>query len=225
MIFMFVYLHFIRQFCFTWQTVGYRKSVHFDLFWPFLTFLWRHRSKYKVNIIVSCRVRRDISNAVWIFTLRLLLLKIRRGGGSSSGRVTRETSSGRGLNMTPCVKFEPQVTTGQVTRSGQSQKWLSDFNPAFAGVLRHPRLVGGGGGVKRPPRHNSRTNGRRETNDAAFESSRWDDPKAPPKFSKWGHVSGQGQVKSQNRGFQVTSHRDLKVISFGQKLTSSTPEI
>ena len=35
--------------------------------------------KNKVNIIVSCRVRRDFSNAVWIFTLRLLLLKIRRG--------------------------------------------------------------------------------------------------------------------------------------------------
>ena len=81
MIFMFALLHFIRQVCFTWQTVGYRKSVHFGLFfWPFLTFLWRHRSKNKVNIIISCRVRRDLSNTVWIFTLRLLLLKIRRGG-------------------------------------------------------------------------------------------------------------------------------------------------
>ena len=49
-------------------------------FWPFLTFLWRHRSKNKVNIIVSCRVRRDLSSVVWIFTLRLLLLKIRRWG-------------------------------------------------------------------------------------------------------------------------------------------------
>ena len=77
-----------------------KKSVHFDLFWPFLTFLWRHRSKNKVNIIVSCRVRRDLSNAVWIFTLRVLLLKIRRGAlwaTPSSGRVTRQTSSGRGL--------------------------------------------------------------------------------------------------------------------------------
>ena len=42
-------------------------------------FLWRHRSKNKVNIIVSCRVRQDLSNDVWIFTLRLLLLKIQRG--------------------------------------------------------------------------------------------------------------------------------------------------
>ena len=74
--------------------------MHFDRFWPFLTFLWRHRSKNKVNVIVSCRVRRDLSNAVWIFTLRLLLLKIRRGAlwaTPSSGRVTRQTSSGRGL--------------------------------------------------------------------------------------------------------------------------------
>ena len=39
------------------------------------------------------------------------------------------------------------------------------------------------------------------------------------------NVSGQGQVKSQNRGFQVTSRRDLKIISFGPKLTSSTPKI
>ena len=77
--FMMFMLHFIRQVCFTWQTVGYCKSVHFDLFWPSLTFLWRHRSKNKVNIILSYRVRRDLSNAVWIFALRLLFLKIRRG--------------------------------------------------------------------------------------------------------------------------------------------------
>ena len=56
-----------------------------------------------------------------------------------------------------------------------------------------------------------------ETTDAAFEKSRWDAPKAPLKFSKWGQVSGQGQVKSQNRGFQVTSRRDLKIISFWAK--------
>ena len=35
--------------------------------------------KNKVKIILSCRVRRDLSNVVLIFTLRLLLLKIRRG--------------------------------------------------------------------------------------------------------------------------------------------------
>ena len=50
-------------------------------FFDLLTFLWRHRSKNKENIIVSCSVRRDLSNAVWIFTLRFLLLKIRRGRG------------------------------------------------------------------------------------------------------------------------------------------------
>ena len=56
------------------------------------------QAKNKVNIIVSCRDRRDISNAVWIFTLRLLLLKIRRGPfGPPSGRVTRQTPSARGL--------------------------------------------------------------------------------------------------------------------------------
>ena len=60
---------------------------------------------------------------------------------------------------------------------------------------------------------------------AAFESSRRDDPKAPPKFSKLVHVSGQGEVKDQNRGFQVTSRKDLKIISFGLKLTPNTPKI
>ena len=59
--------------------------------------------KNKVNIIASCGVRRDLSNAVWIFTLRLLLLKIRRGPfGPPSGRVTRQTPSARGL-ITQCV--------------------------------------------------------------------------------------------------------------------------
>ena len=38
-------------------------------------------------------------------------------------------------------------------------------------------------------------------------------------------TSGQGQVKGQNRGFQVTSRRDLKIISFGPKLTPNTPKI
>ena len=38
-------------------------------------------------------------------------------------------------------------------------------------------------------------------------------------------MSGQRQVKRQNRGFQVTSHRDLKVISFEPKLTPNTPKI
>ena len=50
----------------------------FDHFWPSCDVTGQ---KNQVNIIVSCRVRRDLSNAVWIFTLRLLLLKIRRGGG------------------------------------------------------------------------------------------------------------------------------------------------
>ena len=93
------------------------------------------------------------------------------------------------------------------------------------GYLATRDLLGGGGGVKRPHVITRERMAAERTNDAAFESSRWDDPKAPPKFSKWGHVSGQGQVKSQNRGFQVTSRRDLKIISFGPKLTSSTPEI
>ena len=55
--------------------------------------------KNKVNMIVSCTVRRDLSSAVWIFKLRLLLLKIRGGAplGPPSGPVTRQTPSGRGL--------------------------------------------------------------------------------------------------------------------------------
>ena len=55
-------------------------------FWSFLTFLWRTRSKNKVNIIVYCRVRRDLSNAVWIFTLQLLLLKIQSVGNRAVQR-------------------------------------------------------------------------------------------------------------------------------------------
>ena len=83
------------------ELLGTVNQYILTFFWPSLTFLWRHRSKNKVNIILSCRVRRDLSNAVWIFTLWLLLLKIRRGGPLGhppSGRVTRQTPSGRGLN-------------------------------------------------------------------------------------------------------------------------------
>ena len=57
-------------------TVNQYILTFFDLFWPSCDVTGQ---KNKVNIIVSCRVRRDLSNAVWIFTLRLLLLKIRRG--------------------------------------------------------------------------------------------------------------------------------------------------
>ena len=38
-------------------------------------------------------------------------------------------------------------------------------------------------------------------------------------------MSGQAQVKGQNRGLKVTSRRDLKIISFGPKLTPNTPKI
>ena len=74
----------------------------FDLFLTIFDLPVTSQIKNKINIIVSCRVRRYLSNAVWIFTLRLLLLKIRRGAlwaTPSSGRVTRQTSSGRGLTL------------------------------------------------------------------------------------------------------------------------------
>ena len=74
--------------------------------------------KNKINIIVSCRVRRDLSNAVWIFTPRLLLLKIRRGAlwaTPSSGRVTRQTSSGRGLRTKSRLIFQLGLHSGPTT--------------------------------------------------------------------------------------------------------------
>ena len=59
----------------------------------------------------------------------------------------------------------------------------------------------GGGGRIRPPPAISKTDGRRETDEAAFERSRRDASKPLSKIQNWGHVSGQGQVKGQNRVF------------------------
>ena len=82
----------------------------------------------------------------------------------------------------------------------------------------HLPLAGGGGGVRRPL-SNSRTADRSGTSDAAFESSRWDGLKTFHKFSKWGHVSGQGQVKGSGIywGFQVTNRTDPKIAVLGHK--------
>ena len=80
-------------------TVNQYILTFFDLLWPSCDVTGQ---KNKVKIILSCRVRRDLSNAVWIFALRLLLLKIRRGAlwaTPPSGRVTRQTPSGRGLTQ------------------------------------------------------------------------------------------------------------------------------
>ena len=57
------------------------------------------------------------------------------------------------------------------------------------------------GGRIRPPRAISKTDGRRETDKAAFERSRRDASKPFSKIYNWGHVSGQGQVKGKNRVF------------------------
>ena len=61
-----------------------------------------------------------------------------------------------------------------------------------------PLAEGGGGGVRRPL-SNSRMADCRETSDAEFESSQWDALIYLHKLSTWGHVSGQSQVKGQNR--------------------------
>ena len=70
-------------------------------FWPCLTFLWRHRSKNKVNIIVSCRVRRDTPFQFLLYDSYFW----RYGGGplghSPSGRVTRQTPSLARVNPRP----------------------------------------------------------------------------------------------------------------------------
>ena len=99
-----------------------------------------------------------------------------------------------------------------------------NFNPAFAGVLRHPRLAGGGGGgVKRPhviTRERMAAERRTMRRLKALDETIL---KHPLNFPN--EVTCQVKVRCQNRGFQVTSRRDLKIISFGPKLTSSTPEI
>ena len=83
----------------------------------------------------------------------------------------------------------------------------------------------GGGGVKRPhviTRERMAAERRTMRRLKALDETIL---KHPLNFPNEVTLSGQGQVKSQNRGFQVTSRRDLKIISFGPKLTSSTLEI
>ena len=45
-----------------------------------------------------------------------------------------------------------------------------------------------------------------------------DNPKAPPKFSKWGHVSGQGQVKVKIGAFRLRAVETSKLSVLGQNL-------
>ena len=59
----------------------------------------------------------------------------------------------------------------------------------------------GGGGRISPPLPNSRTRSRSEVGKAANESSRWVLFKQILKIFLKGHMSGQGQVKDQNRHF------------------------
>ena len=99
---------------------------------------------------------------------------------------------------------------------------LELVNPAFADVFRHPRLAEGGGGVKR---HHVITRERMATERRPLRRSKALDEtilKHPLNFPNE-VTSGQGQVKSQNRGFQVTRSRDFKTIGFGPII--STPKI
>ena len=75
------------------------------------------------------------------------------------------------------------------------------FNPPPPGLFLYPPQPGGGGGVGSDPPAISKTDGRRETDEAEFERSRRDASKPLSKIQNWGHVSGQGQVKGQNRVF------------------------
>ena len=72
-------------------------------------------------------------------------------------------------------------------------------NSAIVGGFRPASCWGGG--VNVPTATHKQTVA--ETNDVAFESSRWDYYKGLPKFSKWSHISCQGQVGGQNRGSSV----------------------
>ena len=71
-------------------------------------------------------------------------------------------------------------------------------NPRPAGVFGRTRPAGRGGGI--PPLPNSRTRGRSEVGEVANESSRRVLFKQIKKILK-GHMSGQGQIKVQNRHF------------------------
>ena len=59
------------------------------------------------------------------------------------------------------------------------------------------------GAVSAPPAI-SRTDGRRETGEAAFERSHREASRSLIKFYFQGHRSGQGQVKGKNAGFHTS---------------------
>ena len=90
------------------------------------------------------------------------------------------------------------VTESSRVGSGRAGRAYWFLHCIGCGVSSHLPLLGW---EVRRPLSNSRTATRRNMNDVAFESSRWDAPKALPKLSKWGHVSGQ---RSNSWTFRLT---------------------
>ena len=88
-------------------------------------------------------------------------------------------------------------------------------------------LLGGGGGGRVKRSHVITRERMAAERRATRRSKALDETilKHPLNFPNEVTCQGQGQDKCQNRGFQVTSRRDLKIISFGPKLTPNTPKI
>ena len=78
-------------------------------------------------------------------------------------------------------------------------------------------LLGGGGGVKRP-HVITRERMAAETSDARSKALDETILKHLLKFSKWGHVSSQGQVKGKNRAFRLRAIEISKLSVLGQNL-------
>ena len=110
--------------------------------------------------------------------------------------------------------YLPNVCTYLYLPNSMDKKYLLFYASAGANMNRvtltrhrlgcfctHHSLGGGGSDPDPPPPAISKTDGRRETDEAAFERSRRDASKPLSKIQNWGHVSGQGQVKGQNRVF------------------------
>ena len=107
-------------------------SITFDLGWPRVRCFQRMR---------RIDARRGTENFKALFQTEFELLTKTHQGALLAPIRSR---------VNPGPQAPGPKTSKRLTLTFHVTSILSSLNPAFAGVFRHPRLAGGGGGVKRP---------------------------------------------------------------------------